>query len=142
MARQNRQQQGTQHITLAGRVAAAVFERAGTHPFIKHARRAQKFREEHQLSIRRGMRRLVPAHVHASTQRIDNHWLDSRLQRSYLPVFDFTHTVSMPIFRHPISALLIRPFRLSQLRFLGLREPMRSIRPKRWMMRTGFQWMS
>ena len=45
--------------------------------------------------------------------------LDSRPQRTYLPVFDFTHTVSMPIFRHPISALLIRPFRLSQLRFLG-----------------------
>ena len=24
----------------------------------------------------------------------------------------------------------------------SLREPMRSMRPKRWMMRTGFQWMS
>jgi hypothetical protein len=51
MARQNRQQQGTQHITLARRVATAVFERAGPHPFVKHARRAQKFRKEHQLAI-------------------------------------------------------------------------------------------
>jgi hypothetical protein len=28
----------------------------------------------------------------------------------------------------------------SWMRSLG--EPMRSMRPKRWMMRTGFQWMS
>ncbi len=48
--------QGAQYITLAGRVAAAVFERAGTHPFVKHARRAQEFRDEHQLAVGRGLR--------------------------------------------------------------------------------------
>jgi hypothetical protein len=40
VGRQNRQQQGTRHITLAGHDAAATFERAGTHPFIKHAPRS------------------------------------------------------------------------------------------------------
>ncbi len=44
-----------QYITLARRVAAAVFERASPHPFVKHARRAQKFSEEHQLAMGRGM---------------------------------------------------------------------------------------
>jgi hypothetical protein len=40
VGRQNRQQQGTRHITLAGRDAAAAFEPAGAHPFIKHAPRS------------------------------------------------------------------------------------------------------
>lgn len=68
--RQQCQHQCAQHIALARRIATAVAQRALRYPTIEYPRGSQKLSEEHQLSVRRGRRRTVPAHMHATAQRV------------------------------------------------------------------------
>ena len=70
MARQQRQQQGAQHIPFVWRVAAAVAQGARSYPTIEKAGGRQKVGEVHELTVRRGRRTFVPAHVHSSAQGV------------------------------------------------------------------------
>ena len=40
---------------------------------VEYAGGRQKFREEHQLSVGRGLRLRIPMHVHAAAERVDHH---------------------------------------------------------------------
>lgn len=100
MARQQAQHQGAQDVALVRRVATTVFQRAGRHPAIEHARGRQELREEDQLAVRRDRRTFVPVHVHAPAQRV-NHLrrVDVLIAPREGPLSfasGFTHRVSLP----------------------------------------------
>jgi hypothetical protein len=69
---QQPEHQGTQYIALVRSVAAAVLQWTRTNPALKHAGGCQELGEEHQLTVRRGRRTTVPAHVHAPTQCVND----------------------------------------------------------------------
>lgn len=60
-ARRDAQHQRAPHIALRARVGAAVAERADIDSAIEYTGRVRKFGEEHQLAVRRGLRRFVAA---------------------------------------------------------------------------------
>ena len=76
--------------------------------------------EEHDLSVGRGLGRLVPAHMHTATHRVDHHRLLAGLrQRGLLRFVGFTHRVSLPNSINPAPALKKTAMVQGQLRFLG-----------------------
>jgi len=116
---QDRQHQRAQHVALGRRVAASVHQRASFHPLIEHAAGAQEFGEEHQLTVRRGLRRLVPAHVHAPPARAHHHRVHGlRHLRAHLDL-GFTHRVSVPHVSQPAPVLALQAIRCDLLPFLG-----------------------
>jgi hypothetical protein len=70
---QDAQHHRAQHIAWARGVGAAVAQGAFLHPAVEHTGAGQELGEEHNLSVRRGLRRLVPAHVHAPAHRVGHH---------------------------------------------------------------------
>lgn len=70
MPGQQAQHEGAQHIAFVRCVATAVRQGALRHPAIEHAGGCQELRKKDQLTMRRGRSPLVPAHMHAPSQRI------------------------------------------------------------------------
>ena len=100
MAGQQSEHQRTQYIALVRGVAAAARQRATRHPALEHAGGGQELGEEHQRAVRSGRRTLVPAHVHAPTQRVDHlrlgRLIAKRSARRQRLASCFTHRVSVP----------------------------------------------
>ena len=120
---QNAQHQRAQHIARPRCIGAAVVQRAVLHPAVKHTGGGQKLREEHDLPVRRGLRCLVPAHMHATAHRVDHHRLLAGLrQRGLLRIVGFTHRVSVPNRLKSSPALKKTAKTQVQLRFLGSRK--------------------
>ena len=73
-----------------------------------------------QEAVRRGLRHLVPAHVHAPAHRVHHHRVLAGLGQGRLSRFKcVTHRVSLPDHRKPASVLDFSAFTQGQLRFLG-----------------------
>jgi hypothetical protein len=90
------------------------------HPAVKHTGGGEELGKEHDLSVRRGLGRLVPAHMHAAAHRVDHHRILADLrQRGLLRLVGFTHRVSVPNSLNPAPALKNPVFAPGQLRFLG-----------------------
>ena len=119
-ARQDAQHQRAQHVARTRRVGAAVAQRAGIDPAVEHAGGGQEFGKERDLPVRRGLRRFVPAHVHAPTHRVDHHRVFAGLrQHGFLLLDYFTHRVSLPNDIKPAPVLAFPGIALGQLLFLG-----------------------
>ena len=117
---QNAQHQRAQHIARPRGVGAAVVQRAVLHPAVNRAGGGQKLGEEHDLSMRRGLRCGVPAHMHAATQCVNHqHVLDGLRQRGLLRLVGFTLGVSVPNRLKSSPALKKTAKTQVQLRFLG-----------------------
>jgi len=105
-AGQDPQHQRAQHVAWSRRVGAAVAQRALLHPALEYAGSGQELGEEHDLSVRRGLGRLVPAHVHTAAHRVDDHRVLAGLrQHRPLRFVGFTHRVSVPNSPNPAPAL-------------------------------------
>ena len=109
---QDAEHQGAQHVAHRRCVGAAVAQRAAVHPSVKDACRGQELGEVHDLAMRRGLGRFVPAHVHAPAHRLHRHKLITGLRDSRLLALDqFTHGVRVANPRQPAPVLGFSPNR-------------------------------
>jgi hypothetical protein len=122
--RQQPEHQRAQHVALVRGVAAAVAQRALSHPALEHAGGSQELREEHQLTMRRDRRTLIPAHVHTPAKCVHDLRLGlvmtspwSRRQRL---TSCLTHQVSVPRPRNAAPMLAQLAITDGQLPDLGL----------------------
>jgi hypothetical protein len=117
---QDAEHQTTQHVALARCVGTAIARRAALYPTLKNTSSGKKPGEVHDLPLRRGLGRFVPAHVHVAPHRSNRHRLITGLRDGRLLALDqFTHKVSITNQRNPAPALGLTGFSISQLRFLG-----------------------
>ena len=114
------QHQRAQHVAWSRCVGAAVVQPAILHPAVKHTGGGEELGKEHDLSVRRGLGRLVPAHMHAAAHRVDHHRVLAGLrQHGLLRIVSFTHRVSVPNTFKPAPMLNKTTTAQTQLRFLG-----------------------
>ncbi len=105
-AGQDAQHQRAQRVAWPRCVGAAVAQGAVLHPAVEHTGGGQEFGKEHDLSVRRGLGCLVPAHVHATTHRVGHHRVLTGLRkRGLLRFVSFTHRVSVPNLLKPSPVL-------------------------------------
>ncbi len=80
--------QGAQYVAHARCVWTGVAQRATLHPTIKNTSSGQKLGEVHDLPVRRGLGRFVPAHVYAASYRLLRHKLITGLRDRRLFALD------------------------------------------------------
>jgi hypothetical protein len=99
---------------------AAIAQRASFDPAVEYTGGGQEFGEEHQLSVRRGPRGLVPPNVYAPAHRLDHQgFLGGHGQRRLARLFAFTLLVSLLNQRNPLPVLRKSAQVASQLPDLG-----------------------